>query len=53
AMEAFKVEVKEELAAQRAKMEDMSAKQEVMEQKIDGISSDLKTLISLFQNRNP
>ncbi|MCI26497.1 hypothetical protein A2U01_0047693, partial [Trifolium medium] len=51
ALEAFKAEVKEELAAQRVKQEAMEAKMETVIAKQDDIGNDLKTILSLLQSK--
>ncbi|MCH96272.1 hypothetical protein A2U01_0017256, partial [Trifolium medium] len=59
-MEAFKSEVRDDLSAQKLKLQELSAKQEVMYEKQEAMcakqeemSADLKAILSLLQNRNP
>ncbi|MCI56015.1 hypothetical protein A2U01_0077266, partial [Trifolium medium] len=61
AFETFKVEVKEELSAQKMKLQElavnqkaMSMKQETMNAKQEEMNADLKVILSILsQNRNP
>ncbi|MCI64284.1 hypothetical protein A2U01_0085542, partial [Trifolium medium] len=51
--ESFKTEVREEMSAQKIKLQELAKKQEAMCVKQEEMSADLKAILSLLSNRNP